>query len=391
MATSLFDPFDAGPFVWVQRRLHLAPRTAGAAAWREAAVLAAVAWLPLLLLAAVQGLAWGADPRESFLGDVSAHVRYLVVIPVLVVAESWCADRLAQVARHFEHAGLVRPADLPRLRDLVASARRQLADPRVEVVIVGAAYAFAITSSGAEFSYGSRTWIAPPGGGLLGFSAAGWWCVLVSQPLFLLLSIAWLWRVAVWARFLWGVSRLDLQLIPTHPDLAAGLRFTSLSITAFAPVGFALGAVVAGALAETLLDGEPLEGVGAKLALAVAVLIPIALFAGPLLAFGGPIRRARRRGMLEYGALANEVGSRFEERWLRGRRAVDGDTLSAPDFSATTDLYSIVGTLREVGPTPIRLRNLASLVLWTLLPLLPLVLLVVPVDEVAKALVQLFL
>jgi hypothetical protein len=94
--------------------------------------------------------------------------------------------------------------------------------------------------------------------------------------------------------------------------------------------------------------------------------------------------------MLEYGALANAVGARFEERWLHGGREVDGDTLSLPDFSATTDLYAIVGTLRQVSSTPIGLWNLVSLMLWTLLPLLPLVLLVLPIDEVLKALVQLF-
>ena len=54
---------------------------------------------------------------------------------------------------------------------------------------------------------------------------AGWWYVAVAIPLFQFLLYRWLWRLFIWTRLLWTLSRMNLQLTPTHPDLAAGLGF----------------------------------------------------------------------------------------------------------------------------------------------------------------------
>ncbi len=58
-----------------------------------------------------------------------------------------------------------------------------------------------------------------------------------------------LWRIAVisgiiWARFLWQVSRIDLDLIPTHPDRSAGLGFLGGSAFALSPLLSAHGVVI---------------------------------------------------------------------------------------------------------------------------------------------------
>ncbi len=56
------------------------------------------------------------------------------------------------------------------------------------------------------------------------FSLAGWWHLLVSLPLLLILFFGWIWRLALWARFLFLMSRLNLRLIPAHPDNVGGLK-----------------------------------------------------------------------------------------------------------------------------------------------------------------------
>ena len=50
---------------------------------------------------------------------------------------------------------------------------------------------------------------------------SGWWYALVSIPTFQLLTYRWLWRIIIWTRFLWRMSRLDLQLVPGTPTLPA--------------------------------------------------------------------------------------------------------------------------------------------------------------------------
>ncbi len=387
------DPFDAGPYARLQAALRLPSPAAREAGWRRALAAAAVAWVPLLLLSAAQGLALGPGPRESFLLDVPAHVRYLVAIPAFVAAEPWCLPRLALIARHFVRSGLVAGDDRARLDALVASARRRLDHRGMEVVLAVAVYAATVVTSGFLYPLGTPSWVAPGVEGTpAALSLAGWWRTLVSHPLFLLLLAAWLWRVAVWWRFLWGVSRLRLRLVPAHPDLAAGLRFVAGSLGAFAPVGLALGTVAAGTLAEGVLRGTrtlwALDHLGAVAAALVAVLCA---FVGPLFAFAGPLRRARLHGTMEYGALAGALGRCFEDRWLRSGKPLRPEALQEPDFSAVTDLYSIAANVRQMSLAPVGLRDLAPLVVATVIPFVPVVLLTIPVDELLARLAKLFL
>jgi hypothetical protein len=98
---------------------------------------------------------------------------------------------------------------------------------------------------------GFMAWQRPVSGHPL--SLAGWWHVVVSVPWLLVLFFGWLWRILVWGRFLWLMSRLDLQLIAAHPDLAGGLMFVGTSIRVYATLSFALATVVAGGVANRVI------------------------------------------------------------------------------------------------------------------------------------------
>jgi hypothetical protein len=376
------DPFDAGPCRRLLAVLRLAPAGTGHG-WRRAGGVAAVAWLPLLLLAAVEGSVPGPSSRGSFLFDVPVHARYLVALPLLVGVQPWCLGQLAAVVGHFVRGGLIVDADLPRWYALLASARRLLDGRGLEVVLAVGAFAGAILVGDLYRRGGASPWMTYDAGGAR--TAAGWWRTLVSQPLFLLILSAWLWRVLVWARFLWGVSRLELRLVPAHPDRAAGLRFMALSLRAFAPVAFAFGAVVAGTLAGEILATRPAPEFAYTPAVLASGAVALVLFAGPLFAFASPLHRARVRGALEYGALAAALGHRFEERWLAPGAAVDADALDANDFSATTDLYSIAGNVRQMAVIPAGVRDLAMLAIAAVLPFAPLVFVVMPLSTVLKS------
>src|SRR5262245_39312923 len=80
---------------------------------RRAAVLAAIAWLPLLLLSIFEGSALGTAHGLPLLYDATTAVRFLVGIPMLVIAERVVEVRSIVVARHFVESGLVRRHDYP--------------------------------------------------------------------------------------------------------------------------------------------------------------------------------------------------------------------------------------------------------------------------------------
>jgi hypothetical protein len=171
---------------------------------------------------------------------------------------------------------------------------------------------------------------------------------------------------------------------------AGGLKFVGHSLRAFSLLGFALGAFVAGFVPNHVVHaGVPptayLHLIGS---LVVCVVL---LFSEPLLVSSTKLRQAKRRGMYAYGALATGEGQQFERKWLNRVEGVDESVLEAPDFSATTDLYQVVGNVYQMATVPLDLNSLRSLIIATLLPFVPVVLMVVPLDVILQQLAKLLL
>jgi len=374
------DPFGAGPYSRVQTSLGLI-RNDALRVGRRALLVGIVAWVPLVLLSAVEGLALRPDPRESMLLDIAAHARYLIGLPLLVIAEAVCLPGIASIARHFADMGLIPPANRNRYEYLVDSTRRVLASPVTDLTILLLAYALTLGLGPSLYPTGVSTWVAPLSEGGRQLSLAGWWRALVSQPLYLMLILGWLWRVALWARFLRGVARLDLQLIPAHPDLAGGLGFAGTSIRSFLLLALAFSVPIAGTVAQGIVfGGRTLKDF--TYVIAGIVIVEMLLFIGPLFLLGPALLRARTRGIFQYGALAEAVGQQFESRWLSSPSAVSSEALAAPDFSATTDLYSITANAHGMGLVPLRIAQIVPLVVAVLLPFVPVVLVALPINEI---------
>lgn len=338
--------------------------------------VAAAGWLPLAVLTAAQA---GVETPAagSFAFDYAVHARSLVAAPLFVAAERVCVPYLGLIARQFADAGLVAPADRPAFEAVMRSTQRLCRSGVAQIVVIALAYGLIVAILAGPPVPGAPAWHRGPGG--TGLSPAGWWHALVSLPLLLVLFFGWMWRVLLWTRFLWRVARLDLRLIPAHPDRAAGLLFVAQSMPAFSILAFAIGAIVAGTVAnEVVHAGHELTQHGAGIFLAAA--FPVVVFGGPLLVFSGKLLRARWRGILEYGAIADGLGRRFERKWLADGRRVPEDALQAPDFSATTDLYSIVANVYNMRLVPADLRSVAVLAGMALLPFVPVVVLAIPAD-----------
>ena len=349
---------------------------------RRMALVVLVGWVPIVLIAAVQPLLLPVAGLSSVGQDLAVHCRSLLAAPLFVLAEAFCAPRLAGMAEFFLSAELVQEHDRPRFERAKASTRHLRDSPVAEGVVVILAYAIVgalLYQDGAlpEWHQNARGPLSP-------FSPAGWWHVAISLPLLLVLFLGSLWRVLLWARFLWLMSRLDLKLVPAHPDLAAGLRFISYSVRAFSPVGLAIGVVVAGRVANgVLMRGDALSAhQPAVIGLVVFVTV---VFCGPVILFWGKLRQAWADGVFRYGAIAGSLGRTFEHKWLEGRR-ISESALAVPDFSEVTDLYQIVGNVYSMKLLPIEMWSVVTLIVTTLLPMLLIVLFSLPLDVVLQTL-----
>ena len=81
-----------GPLFQLLRRSHLSGDAMELV--RRRIIIPLLAWLPLLALSALEGQALGGNVAVPFLLDVEAHVRFLVALPLLIVAELVMHQRL---------------------------------------------------------------------------------------------------------------------------------------------------------------------------------------------------------------------------------------------------------------------------------------------------------
>jgi hypothetical protein len=345
---------------------------------RRALIAIALGWLPLLVLTAIQSALFGTSGLESFAADLAVHGRSLVAVPVLVLADLMAPGRLSQLADHFVECGVVSDVDRARFGQIRASIR-MLRDSRLaEVVVVTLAICTVLVLARFAPPNQFQGWQTSASGSA--FSAAGWYHALISVPLLLTLFYSWLWRLFLWSRFVWLASALDLRLIPCHPDHSGGLKFVGYSVVHLAPLGFAVGTIIGGTVANHVARGTMAMEDAATIAVATTICV-VGAFVGPLLVFARRLTETWLRGLFRYGALAQSVGDAFERKWLAGVPIVHESALESQDFSATTDLYQVVSNVYAMRIVPVEWTSLAVLIAATLLPFLPAALILASFDE----------
>jgi hypothetical protein len=386
----LADPRDfslvlGGPLFQLLRQAHLSDDSLMMVRQRVI-VIALFAWLPLLVLSALEGQLLGGGAAVPFLLDVEVHIRFLVALPLLIVAELVVHQRMRPLLRQFLDRNLVPENAMPRFDAAVASAFRLRNSVLAEVILIALVYGVGILIVWRQYiALDAATWYATPSAAGSKLSLAGIWYGYVSLPIFQFLLTRWYFRLFIWTRFLWQVSRIELSLIPTHPDRVGGLNFLSNTVYAFAVLAVAHGAVLAGTLANRIF----FVGAGLiqfKAEIAVVVVLMLCIVFGPLLVFAPQLAAAKRKGLREYGTLAERYVREFEAKWLRGGAPADEPLVGSADIQSLADLgnsYEVVRTMRIL---PITRDAVVRLAAATLVPIVPLLLTMMPLEELLKKL-----
>jgi len=373
-----------GPFYLTLIRLHLM-RPDLYFVRRRAILFVLITWFPLLLLSALQGLAFGGALRIPFLDDFPVSVRFFLALPLLIVAESVVDSRVALVVRYLSQSGLVQENDYPEYESAVRQISRMCNSRLAEGLIAGIVILSAAFPNKLEFSGAISTWqfTVSPLGAMR--TAAGWWYVFVSLPLFQFLFYRWCWRYFIWCWFLWRISRLDLQLIPTHPDLAAGLGCLGVAQTKFWIIIFAISSVFSSHLAEEILFGGA-SLAGYKVMFLIYILFIFVIFLGPLLVFTPKLFEAKKKGLLDYGALVNRYTRSFHRRWIKRKahEVLEEEVLvESADIQLLTSLRGSFELVHKMRFAPFDLvATVVPIVASAAIPLAPLALTVFPLEEI---------
>jgi hypothetical protein len=330
---------------------------------KQIATALSVTWLPVLVLSLLDEHLTGL--REPLVHLPSVHVRLLVAMPVLLALDHVFPRVCRSVLRQLVSQAFVPKHAQERLERLLHRSTR-LADSLVpELLLLGLAVAIGV---------GDLVDLVPLSGLPRGskLTAAHVWYALADVPFLQFLLWRSLWRWTVWVRVLIGLSRIELDLVSSHPDRRGGISFLRLpSIGYCSMLLFAISAVLCAEQGRRLSFGVTLASFTPLLLVFGTVGTLIAF--GPLLLFTPQLIRARREGLVEYARLGAEYGRRFQRRWFQ--ELPTAERLGPRSTQPLADLGTIYrDTVDRLRPVLFDRRDLIALLAATLLPIVPVIL-----------------
>jgi len=374
-----FSLVVGGPLYSAYLRTHLTDTQLGLVPRRLLAFFL-ITWAPLCVLSVIDTGA--AHATVSFFGDIDAHARLLIALPLLVIAEPIVHERLTLVVRQFVDRGLIAPADLKRYAAAVISSVKLRNSATLEalvlvVAIVGGHWLWQTQMLNVGTWYNDRA-----ADGTTRLTLAGRWYVFVSLPIFRFLAFRWLARlIVVWYRFLWLVSRIPLRLNALHPDRMGGLGFLNASPFAFVPILVADTSLLSALIAERIWhEGATLPEFKFEILAVVAFLMLLVLF--PQMFFGFQLERAWRCGAADYGVLGSHYVDRFRRKWLCAHPHTRESLVGSADIQSLADLANAFEVIRGMYLVPISRDTLLRLAFVIVIPLLPLVLTMIRFEEI---------
>jgi hypothetical protein len=375
-----FSVLDEEPPLKMARWLRFAP-PGGFGAGRRALFLALFTWVPIAVWALATGNVLWQLHGESLLQHYAVHVRCLVFIPLLILAEP-VFYRMTQ--RYSAFLAMATLADQKGSYEAVLNRMRGLRSsgwPWLVMLVVVVLLALTPKTAGGD---DALAWaIGPDGRPAFG----GLWFVWVVRPLSTLLLLAWLWRLLLLTIWLWHMATLEPELVPTHPDRAGGIGFLEELPVTFSMVTFAMSLQIGSRLAHEILQhGARIQSFQLPL-VGFAVIWSLLLLA-PLLVFSPALVRQRRKALLQYSTLVGRQGRLVHRRWILGEEVGQQDLLDAPEIGPITDAADIYEAVRRMRIVPISLRSLLGLLLPMIVPLLALYALQAPLRELGMYLLK---
>lgn len=337
-----------------------------------------IPWIAFIALAALEG------DRGKFLSlsVIGGHIRLLAVIPLLFFCETAFDRQAREFFSTILRSGVASGAALPALQAEIRSVARWTNSWVPDATSLAATALMSLFA--AQLHLSGKTASLDSGRALALMPLAGLWYWLVCLPLFRFLAFRWAWRLLLWWRFLWRLSRMELRLRPAHPDGVGGLGYLEVAQTHLAPLALATSMLVAAGFAEEMSAGASFEPV--YLTTAVLVIMDIAFILGPPCFFAFKLMECREKGLRDYSVLAARYVEDFERKWLEDAPQVREPLLGTPDLQSLADLSNSVGIVRNMRLAPVSVRLLASVLVLALLPMTPLLLFKYPVAEMAQKL-----
>jgi hypothetical protein len=145
--------------------------------------------------------------------------------------------------------------------------------------------------------------------------------------------------------------------------------------------------MLAGVVASRVLyRGESL--LSFKLQIGGFIAFFIVAILAPLVMFTPRMAAAKRKGLADYGLLAQRYVEGFQQKWIGGEAAPSGELLGTGDIQSLADLGNSYGLVRDMRVVPFGLEDITCLAAVTAAPFLPLLLTIWSPEELIMRLVK---
>lgn len=111
----------------------------------------------------------------------------------------------------------------------------------------------------------------------------------------------------------------------------------------------------------------------------------------PFLMFSPQMAKARRKGLADYGLLAQRYSEDFRDKWVQGHRMDSEELLGTGDIQSLADLGNSYTVVQEMRAVPFSFKDVSRLAAATAAPMVPLLLLVWSPEEVVMQVLKVVL
>jgi hypothetical protein len=122
--------------------------------------------------------------------------------------------------------------------------------------------------------------------------------------------------------------------------------------------------------------------------MAAALIVLLVVFLAPCVAFVGPLARAKKQALLDYGALVARHGEAVRTKWIAGDEKHDDPVLSAPEIGPVADTVALYEAVQNLRPVPFGKTALLAIALPVVVPFIGVVAIQIPLKEILMQLLK---
>ena len=330
-------------------------------------------WLPLAALSLFK-LGWNQF-YLLFLRDIATHVRFLVVLPILLFARRSLNKSFNSTIGFFHQTKIVDADNANEFEQVMLQIEKWRSSKLVDFVIIFLVYAsfYLQENNRINLSVSYAPWHMVDNK----IIAAGWWYLVFSLPILQILLYRWLYTILLWIIFLRKISKLNLHLSALHPDGVGGLGFLQYTQLSFFPVALAFSALTAGVM-NNMIIFSAVSLIDYKIAIGAALLFVLLLFILPLMLLLPLLARVKRKYFMQYSLESWPIAREYEEQlkafYLTGKEN--------PDASWHVDLIGSFEKTKEMKIVLVDKTLLLAFAVAVILPFLPVLAQQVPLKEI---------